>query len=584
MLRFLNIVMLLLSLSGGWFVLRDRPLVFGAFLLFWLWAAWQARRAVVPAPPTVLAPSSVSAAPTAVPRIPAGPNPIPAPASAVHPISTPGARPAVSADSPQPPTGPPPPSAGVSGPAGSLPPPHETFWFGRASLAWLSDWAAFIATGVTPPAERPLISHLLAQLPGLTGITEAQIYLLDPTRPGFLALAATLPAGVHPPKRAGFLATGTPLAELIRTGSQLVPDPARFDLSLPVPFAIATPVVHGDSVLGLLLVEGTPPGVVWNDTHCLLLFSIGQVFGQILAADHSLRAAHAVVAERSAELARLSERLHRLESTTDFLDREVDRQYFQNQDLERDRQHLVQSFQKFVSPLVIDQILADPAALQPGGQKQCVTIFFADIRGFTRMSSSLDPERIVHQLNQYFSAMTTVIHQFGGTLDKFIGDEIMALFGAPVAFTDAPVRAVFCALEMQARLNRLRQEWTKSGFPPFAVGFGLNSGDVTVGFIGSTDVLSYTAIGDPVNVASRLCSQAKPGQIIISANVAALVRPLVRLEDLPPLTLKGKETPVPASLVLLPAEIPDFVPPEALLRMAFAEATSHLLNPGERKP
>jgi class 3 adenylate cyclase len=112
----------------------------------------------------------------------------------------------------------------------------------------------------------------------------------------------------------------------------------------------------------------------------------------------------------------------------------------------------------------------------------------------------------------------------------------------------------------------------------------LNSGDVTVGFIGSTDVLSYTAIGDPVNVASRLCSQAKPGQIIISANVAALVRPLVRLEDLPPLTLKGKETPVPASLVLLPAEIPDFVPPEALLRMAFAEATSHLLNPGERKP
>jgi adenylate cyclase len=167
-------------------------------------------------------------------------------------------------------------------------------------------------------------------------------------------------------------------------------------------------------------------------------------------------------------------------------------------------------------------------------------MLFADIRGFTSMSERHTPEEMVETLNNYFEFMVDALFKHGGTLDKYVGDEIIGLFGAPVELADAPGRAVRCALDMLKALeefNRLRAAENKE---PLHIGIGINTGPVIAGAIGSSRTLQYTVIGDPVNIASRLCSVAKAGEVIISEYTMREVRQDVLVEPREAVQVKGK--------------------------------------------
>lgn len=202
------------------------------------------------------------------------------------------------------------------------------------------------------------------------------------------------------------------------------------------------------------------------------------------------------------------------------------------------------NYSRFMPEYVVKQLLENPDSFRLGGANQTITVLFADIRGFTAFSENENPEKVVGLLNHYFSAMAEIIFDHGGTLDKYIGDELMALFGAPTATPDDPKNALNAAVAMQKRLLTLNQELVDLGFSQIAVGIGLHTGEATVGYIGSEQRSEYTAIGDTVNLASRLQSNAKGGQILISeatAKAAGDVLPMTKRE---PLVVKNRLQPV----------------------------------------
>lgn len=198
-------------------------------------------------------------------------------------------------------------------------------------------------------------------------------------------------------------------------------------------------------------------------------------------------------------------------------------------------------FQRLLSPNLVEQLVAGKLHLEKGGELREVTILISDIRGFTSMSEKKDPAEIVQMLNEYFELMVDVLFRADGTLDKYVGDEIMALFGAPVAMDEAPLHAVRCAVEMQRALREFNRTRVAEGLEPITIGIGINTGRVITGAIGSSRTLQYTAIGDAVNTASRLCSVAKAGEIILSESTRRAVADRVELVQLPPVRLKGKE-------------------------------------------
>jgi class 3 adenylate cyclase len=173
-------------------------------------------------------------------------------------------------------------------------------------------------------------------------------------------------------------------------------------------------------------------------------------------------------------------------------------------------------FQRLLSPNLVDQVVTGKLQLEKGGALSEVTMLFSDIRGFTSMSESRAPQEIVRLLNEYFELMVDVLFKYEGTLDKFVGDEIVALFGAPVPMPKAELKAVECALDMMKALKEFNRLRLNEGQEEIKIGIGINTGTVVTGAIGSSRALQYTAIGDPVNTASRLCSIAKPGEIILS--------------------------------------------------------------------
>src|SRR5262245_40925854 len=173
-------------------------------------------------------------------------------------------------------------------------------------------------------------------------------------------------------------------------------------------------------------------------------------------------------------------------------------------------------FQRLLSPNLVEQVVAGQLQLEKGGEQREVTVLFADIRGFTEMSEARPAQDIVSMLNEYFEVMVEVLFRFEGTLDKFVGDEIMALFGAPLALRDAPLQAVLCAVEMNRALTEFNRTRLAERQEAIRVGIGINTGQVVTGPIGSSRAVQYTAIGDPVNTASRLCNLAKPGEILVT--------------------------------------------------------------------
>ncbi len=194
----------------------------------------------------------------------------------------------------------------------------------------------------------------------------------------------------------------------------------------------------------------------------------------------------------------------------------------------------------YVPASVARRLRADADRPVAGGARRRISVLFADLRGFTRHAEDHDPEALLQTLNRYLGIATEVVTQFGGTIDKFMGDGMMVLFNAPEDQPDHASRAVRAALLIQQRMQRLR----RPGIDELHFGIGINTGDVVVGNIGAAAVLNYTAIGDAVNVAKRLQERAEGGQVLISGVTHGLVRDVVTAAPLGPLSLHNRRDPI----------------------------------------
>jgi adenylate cyclase len=215
---------------------------------------------------------------------------------------------------------------------------------------------------------------------------------------------------------------------------------------------------------------------------------------------------------------------------------------------EREKKRIRGAFQHYVPPSVVNEILSQPGKLKFGGEKRELTVLFSDVRGFTTYSEKYPPEQVVEILNEYLTAMVDVVFKHEGTLDKFVGDEIMALFGAPIHYPDHAEKACLTALEMAAELERLRAQWRKEGREGFEIGIGINTGDMVVGNLGSSQLFDYTVIGDNVNLGARLEAINKNFEtqyhIIISDSTYQQVKEKALVKSLDSVMVKGKTKPV----------------------------------------
>jgi adenylate cyclase len=205
------------------------------------------------------------------------------------------------------------------------------------------------------------------------------------------------------------------------------------------------------------------------------------------------------------------------------------------------------ALERFLSPEVVEMVVANPD-IRLGGVNQEVTVMFADIRGFTTMSETMEPGRVVEILNEYFTRVTDVIFDNGGTLDKYIGDAVMAVFGAPISKGNDAAAAVNSAMQIQRLLVELNRDAAAREWPELRVGIGINTGNAIAGNIGSPRRLDYTVVGDAVNTAQRLMTNAAGGQILISESTAKKLGKTgktIDLERLPELKVKGRSEAVP---------------------------------------
>ncbi len=213
---------------------------------------------------------------------------------------------------------------------------------------------------------------------------------------------------------------------------------------------------------------------------------------------------------------------------------------------EREKRHVRQTFSKFVSKSVVDELLKSPEKLKLGGEKKELTVLFSDIRGFTTLSERMTPEELVVKLNHYLQIMTDIVIHYDGTLDKYVGDEIMAFWGAPIPQDNHALLACRAAVEMIERLDEMNRQWRGQGLPVLDIGIGINSGPMIVGNVGSTSRMDYTLIGDNVNLGARLEGTNKiyRTHIIISEFTYEQVKDQVVVRELDLIRVKGKEKPV----------------------------------------
>jgi adenylate cyclase len=209
------------------------------------------------------------------------------------------------------------------------------------------------------------------------------------------------------------------------------------------------------------------------------------------------------------------------------------------------RQHVERAnLSRYLPPQVVDLICSKGGSVELGGVLQPVTVLFADIRGFTTLSEQMDAREVVDLLNDFFGVMTAAIFQSNGTLDKFIGDCVMALFGAPIPSERSPRNALVAAVRMQQQVARLGEERVQRGLAPIRIGIGLHHGSAVVGNIGSAERMQYTAIGDTVNIAARLVSRAEPGQILVSEAMYQAAGASDLFHDLGQVSVKGRDAQV----------------------------------------
>lgn len=200
--------------------------------------------------------------------------------------------------------------------------------------------------------------------------------------------------------------------------------------------------------------------------------------------------------------------------------------------------------QRLLPAEVVEEVMQGERDLARGGELQEATVLFADIRGFTSLSERIEPRKVVDLLNDYFEHMVEVVFENGGALDKFIGDEIMAVWGAHVSVEDHAYKATRAALEMQQRLSSYNVARRKAGKIEVRMGIGVNTGELVAGYMGSSRAMNYTVIGDVVNVAARLCSVAAPDTVLVSQQVREAVGDRVAFEEAPSQVLKGKRESV----------------------------------------
>ena len=213
---------------------------------------------------------------------------------------------------------------------------------------------------------------------------------------------------------------------------------------------------------------------------------------------------------------------------------------------EREKKKIRGTFQYYLSGSVIEEMLKDPSKLKLGGEKKDLSVLFSDIRGFTTISEKLSPEDLVHLLNEYLTVMTDLVFKNGGLLDKYMGDAVMAVFGAPLDEPDHPMSSCRTALSMMEELRKLQKKWADEGQPVLDIGIGINTGDMVVGNMGSKMRFDYTVMGDNVNLGSRLegINKEYGTNIVISEYTYERVKDSFFCRELDSVRVKGKLLPV----------------------------------------
>jgi adenylate cyclase len=306
---------------------------------------------------------------------------------------------------------------------------------------------------------------------GSSGRLDVQFVRRRTGQSGDLVVSATLLSQVMA-TREGFLTADAVMDQRFTASQSIVAHGIRA--------AMAVPLVAKGEVLGVIFLDTRERTGAFTENDLRILAALG---------------AQAAVVLESADLQR---RLHAEE---------------------RQRENLA----RFLPPVLVDQVAKGEVKLADAGELREITVLFADIRGFTPLAETQPPAQIVRMLKEYFELMAETVFDHRGIVDKYIGDALMALWGAPEPLEDAPLRACRAALEMQAKLLLFNSGRATRGEPPIGVGIGINSGPAVVGLMGSSRRPEYTAIGDTVNVASRLCGLARPGQVLTSGSTASLV-------------------------------------------------------------
>jgi adenylate cyclase len=213
---------------------------------------------------------------------------------------------------------------------------------------------------------------------------------------------------------------------------------------------------------------------------------------------------------------------------------------------ERERKKIKGAFSHYVSSSVVNEMLEDPEKLRLGGAKRDLSVLFSDIRGFTTIAEGMTPEDLVQLLNEYLTVMTDIVFKYEGTLDKYMGDALMAIYGAPLDQRDHALRACHSAIEMMEGLKKLNQKWIREEKKPLDIGIGINTGLMMVGNMGSEQLFDYTVMGDSVNLSARLEGANKTYQtnILISEFTYERVKQDFACMELDSVRVKGKRLPV----------------------------------------
>ena len=271
--------------------------------------------------------------------------------------------------------------------------------------------------------------------------------------------------------------------------------------------SMAVPILHKDELLGIIIIDSSVAVNAYSEKDLHLLSNIGNQAAQFIKnVDMAIK--------------------------------------IENDAVTRER------FQRLLSPDLAEMVVSGELTVEKGGENRVATVLFADIRGFTSMSENMLAADVLQMLNEYFEVMVEIAFVHEGTVDKFVGDEIMVLWGAPVVHEDDPARAVRAAIDMQAALRDFNRTREAEGSLPIHVGIGVNTGDLVAGYIGSTRTMSYSVIGDTVNTGARMCSAAKAGQIIISDNTRNLMGDEFEVMELDDVMVKGKVKPLKIYSVL----------------------------------